>query len=362
LKANPETKKFHFSREYSRDNSPIKTQEDYFNYYDSEKLETGVELFSFETSSPKAVGYGFKIHRSLLKRRLSVALGKNQLLGTDTLSSIARKNNALAAINGSYFEPNGDPLGLLIKNHELISSPLYSRASFGINQNGKAIIGHPEFQGELITSGGKIKIDGINQITNADKSILYTKHFIKVQATKRGRIHLVIENKKLVHVTRRAVTIPENGFVMTISPENHPWIVELKPNTTFMLNYGLSQPWNKIKLAIGGGPRLLEKGDIPNLKKEHFNPSFFTQRAPRTAVGIDERGNLILIVADGRQKHSKGFTLKELATCMKELGAFDAVNLDGGGSTGLTLDGNILNSPSDGKERKISNALLVLQK
>jgi exopolysaccharide biosynthesis protein len=83
---------------------------------------------------------------------------------------------------------------------------------------------------------------------------------------------------------------------------------------------------------------------------------------PRTALGIDRYGRYILAVVDGRQKfHSTGLTLTEMAHTMRKLGAVNALNLDGGGSSVLAVRNRIVNKPSDGSERSVSNALLVMR-
>ena len=86
---------------------------------------------------------------------------------------------------------------------------------------------------------------------------------------------------------------------------------------------------------------------------------------PRTAIGIDkDTGQVLMLVVDGRQDFSRGLTMVELATMMTSLGAEDALNLDGGGSsTMLAPDLNgyvgVRNSPSDGFERHVANGLEV---
>ena len=86
---------------------------------------------------------------------------------------------------------------------------------------------------------------------------------------------------------------------------------------------------------------------------------------PRTAIGIDhDTGQLLLLVVDGRQDFSRGLTMKELAKLFERLGAEDALNLDGGGSSimlGRQPDGTlaVLNSPSDGHPRPVANGLEV---
>lgn len=82
---------------------------------------------------------------------------------------------------------------------------------------------------------------------------------------------------------------------------------------------------------------------------------------PRTAAGYSADGaRIILAVVDGRTDQSKGVSTKQLADIMKASGAAHALNLDGGGSSVMVVRGAIKNSPSDGAERAVGNALLVI--
>ena len=85
-------------------------------------------------------------------------------------------------------------------------------------------------------------------------------------------------------------------------------------------------------------------------------------RAPRTALGIKKDGTLLLVVVDGRNNNSAGLTLAELATYMLRLGAREAVNFDGGGSSVMAINGLVVNKPSDGKERPVSIGLGLFPK
>ena len=81
---------------------------------------------------------------------------------------------------------------------------------------------------------------------------------------------------------------------------------------------------------------------------------------PRTAVGVIDDNHLVFVVVDGRQSgYSEGVTLTELAAIMQDLGATTAYNLDGGGSSTMYFDGEVVNSPSQGEERGTSDVLYV---
>lgn len=95
-------------------------------------------------------------------------------------------------------------------------------------------------------------------------------------------------------------------------------------------------------------------------KEQKFQLTEFVEKLhPRTAVGVTEDGKLMLVTVDGRQAVSQGASLFQMAEIMKRLGAKNAINLDGGGSTTMTIGGATVNSPSDGKLRYLANGLLV---
>ena len=88
--------------------------------------------------------------------------------------------------------------------------------------------------------------------------------------------------------------------------------------------------------------------------------SYLCLRHPRTAVGIMADGRVLLVVVDGRSLRSGGASIVGLANLMRSLGAVDALNLDGGGSSTMVVNGRVVNSPSDGHERAVTSALVVL--
>ncbi|HCF62118.1 MAG TPA: hypothetical protein DFS52_29515, partial [Myxococcales bacterium] len=111
--------------------------------------------------------------------------------------------------------------------------------------------------------------------------------------------------------------------------------------------------------AVGGYPILVENGTA--LTSFSPAPSHCSSRHPRTAVGLSRgRQKLWLVVVDGRSTSSVGMTCRELATLMADLGAWTALNFDGGGSSAMTIAGTgTVNSPSDGSERTVSNHLAI---
>ncbi|MDX9781650.1 MAG: phosphodiester glycosidase family protein [Bacteroidales bacterium] len=136
----------------------------------------------------------------------------------------------------------------------------------------------------------------------------------------------------------------------------------------FILKADALREWEKYIQAeevLTTGPILRVAGEDLKLA----NASFYTTRHPRTAVGKRSDGTILLITADGRSPQAAGLSLAELQKIMKWLGADYAINLDGGGSTTLYIEGasdnGVVNHPTDNKtfdnkgERKVANAILV---
>lgn len=121
--------------------------------------------------------------------------------------------------------------------------------------------------------------------------------------------------------------------------------------------------WPDATEAIGGVPRIVSAGEV-DVQVEGSSSSFRTNREPRTAVGIDANGDLILATIDGRSSASAGVSLNDLAQWMIDIGSREALNLDGGGSTTLWAaesieEDGVVNTPSGGTQRRVSSVLGV---
>jgi exopolysaccharide biosynthesis protein len=129
---------------------------------------------------------------------------------------------------------------------------------------------------------------------------------------------------------------------------------ELKPGDEVKLSTGTLPDLTGSQVGIGGGPALVRGGVA--LKFNGLQP-----RHPRTALGWN-REHYFLVEVDGRQRVSAGMSFPELAAYMVKLGCTDAINLDGGGSATLWAFGNVMNSPSEGRERPAANGLVLVRK
>lgn len=121
----------------------------------------------------------------------------------------------------------------------------------------------------------------------------------------------------------------------------------------------------RLRTVVGGWPRIVRDGksvaEYADFVEGTF-PRFSSGRHPRTAAGISKNGStLYLVTVDGRRESDSGMSLVEMANAMIQLGAYQAMNFDGGGSTTMVVNGTLINKPSDQTgERPVGSALLVV--
>ncbi len=294
--------------------------------------------------------------------RIKVAPGGYSVLQRNRTSRIAQKNSALIAINGGFFAYDGAAVGAVLSNNEWIRLPWGGRTAVGFRKDGSARIDNLQAQARVILGNGEtINVRELNGWPDKGRVTLLTPRFGKFYQLKPGE--MALEVSKNIVVARPGgggVNIPADGFAVVASGGGRPPLERAMRGTSAQLKVDITG-WNGIVSALGGGPRLVENGRV-SVADESFRSDVRVGRGPRTAFGIDKQGRYIICVVDGRQpSHSIGMTLTELAYTMQKLGAVDAMNLDGGGSTALAVRSRIVNRPSDGSERAVSNALLVMR-
>ena len=268
--------------------------------------------------------------------------------------------NAILAVNGTYFKQNtGTPLGTLVINNEIITGPIYERVAFGISKNGFKTerLG---FTGEIKNNNTTLKIDNINQPRMLFSHILiYTSKWGDISPTTKSKCkQLAIKDGKIIATSDYPLVIPEGGVVISGPQEK---LKEFKLGEYVNINYKITPEWKDVKHIISGGPYLVKNGDIFVDAKSQKLTSI-SGRNPRTAIGYTKENTMIIVTVDGRKEGSSGVTLKELARLMKELNCYEAINLDGGSSTSMFVEGKILNGSNVKTSTKISNALVVREK
>jgi hypothetical protein len=295
--------------------------------------------------------------------------------GRLTPAQMAIQSSAVAAINGDFFSfTQGAPIGLMVREGELITTPLRSRATFGWGPQNSSV-GMCTASVSMTPEGGNlISVDELNQPCGQNQLAVYTPaegkallagpHITAMVSTGssmwspstvvEGTLDTILPDSAEVKVPEGKALLVATGDKMSLLSSLHPG----QHITIQIQTAGFD--WEKVENVIGGGPFLIRDGKVAvDAEHEGFPASFYAKRHPRTAIGKTADGDIWLVAIDGRQEISAGATLEETAKVLLRFGCVDAVNLDGGGSTCLSLMGVTVNRPSDGAERPVSNGILV---
>jgi hypothetical protein len=294
--------------------------------------------------------------------RVRVALAGFGVLQRQRTSRIASRYKAPLAVNGGFFAFDGAAVGAVKINGEWIRLPWKGRTAIGFDKDGRAKIANLQAQAQVLFSNGlSLPIRDLNGWPDRNRITAITRRFAPKFRLRPGDIAAVVDNGTLKSTPGSGVVyVPAKGFVLVANGGAIPELQRARRGLKATLR--ISAPgWEDYTSALGGGPRLVTNG-VAEVKEEGFRSDVTSGLGPRTAIGIDRDGSYIVVIADGRQGYySTGLTLQELAYTLQKYGAVDAVNLDGGGSAAIAVRGKVVNRPSDGVERRVSNALLVMR-
>ncbi len=290
---------------------------------------------------------------------------RGKVRSTAPLTQILAVDEAVAGVNGDFFDISrtGAPLGtgLDLDRGLLHARVQYWNESFYLRGNGAPAIGTLPMQ-TTITQHPDVRVTNYNAPWVMPGGLgVYTRAFGAqpgYDATQGQRADLRVVQVRGGRVVSRSTTMPTSGDVRgTMLVGRGPGAAALSPLTVgspVTVDPGVL---GRASMAITGDAVLLARGRVQVTDDGEMHP--------RTAVGIDQdTGDVLLLAVDGRQDSSRGQTMVELARAMKRLGAEKALNLDGGGSTTMVArraDGTtgVVNSPSDGAQRPVANALEV---
>ena len=314
------------------------------------------------------------------RARLKMLHAMDEAVGLETVSSLAARYGALAAVNSGYFRTTGtyrgDSVGVQVLNGKLLSEPNDVRAAVGLIERDRKqdlIFGHIRFDGQLVAgSHAKHAIDGLNRPRGDNELIIFTPEFHRTTLTDPNGLELLVRHGRIVEQRdlKGSSPIPVDGFVISVAGTARLWaLAKLRVGTRVKLNIDWSpteteqvNSWKQAANIIGGGPQLIKNGHVEITNAvEKILPSFVSDYHPRTAIAKLKSGQILLVTVDGRQPgESIGMSLTMLADLLLEFGAVEAINLDGGGSTTMVIKDKLVNKPSDAAgERPVSDAILV---
>ena len=287
----------------------------------------------------------------------------------------------VGAINGDYYDTgSGYPLGLLMAEGKILSGS-GNYYAVGFKADGSAVIGEPALTITAQSGAVSHELVAINKprVENGGVTLLTydfrTDHTTGTTTQGVNVLCEVIWGRAALggQMTLRVRQVTEDLLPVTMNPDQVvltaastanagalSFLRSLMTGSQVTVSFAAADPnWNGVTEAVGALHLLVKDGVVQT--------GFEAGYAPRTAVGVKANGQVVLYTVDGRQTgYSMGASLKVLAERMAELGCVNAVCLDGGGSTTAVASmpysaaAQVVNSPSDGTQRKVSNSLLLL--
>ena len=306
------------------------------------------------------------MNRGLVHPKIVLA-EENKLGSKGTLTQICKNYDAVAGVNGSFFDAKTyAAVGYLMIDGRAIQAPLIvkARTTFGITRDNKVMIGKPKFRRRIRPENDFFSmIDGINKKCGYGEIVIYTSDYAKKVSVPKGGMGYIFDGAGIVtELVRADAKIPEEGGLLMVSEEHLHRFKNTAAGTKILFTQSLMSPWDSVRDAFGSGMLLVTDGKITFDQSREEVGRYLMGDAPRTAIGITAANELVMAVADGRSSSYRGVDFDEIAQIMIDCGCTDAIALDGGGSSTLVYKGGVLNNVSDkGGLRKIANALVLLK-
>lgn len=346
------------------------------------EVADGIEQSTYERMDARGRNVINVLKVSLAKTDVKY-LDSGKVAGVQTLTEMAKAGDVDAAVNGDFFDINntGAVLGAGVELGEVIKSPNEDHREVAtVSTDGLGAITQLILQGEATVKGGEtIKLAGLNMTkVRPDRVAVYDHQWgdftlqRPIDADKNAKIVRVRDGKVFSideAISPDKIDIPEGDKILLgRGNDGVAKLSALKVGDEVEVSVGISENVDDIALAIGGNwSDILKDGKA--LDPKGNQDAFVTGLHPRTAIGFGDGGKtMYLVTVDGRSKNSRGMDLGELGRLMRELGATEAMNLDGGGSTTMVArdpgddDTSVENTPSDGTERNDGNGIGVVSK
>ncbi len=296
----------------------------------------------------------------------------------ETVKKLLTDNGALAGVNSDFFGMSGNysaPFGVVMKEGEVVSAGTSLNhdgdqyASFFMDEDNNPFFDYFKMNANFSNGQKTIELASINKVTAMVYPIYFDSQAAENTAgiDKRfeGLVKFVVEDDVITYISEpgETVAVPEDGYLIVMGKDYHTNAANaFQVNDQISLDINTSVDLDDMHIAFGGGGKLLVNGG-----EAPATSIVAAGRQPRTAFGISQDGaTAVFMVVDGRGD-SVGVTHSEMAAYMREYGAYNAMHLDGGGSSTMAVKTTedkevaVKNAVSDGSERKVINAVGVFQ-
>ena len=267
--------------------------------------------------------------------------------------------NELSVINAAVFSMSqGNPLFLIAENNRIINGGIVTEGAdqymnqptaFGIKADGSGEIGYFDFNVSMQYKGQNYELDGLNRDRRIGEAVVYTpQNYRSITGTNEYGVEIVVDTGQPItanyfgqtlsgvvsqvkpYGSTEALTIPANGFVISIQGVAWRTVLEgAQIGEPISVSFSVDSLWNNAQFIMGSGPMLVRDGQ-PYIMMSTAS-SRAKEIAPRTVVGVSkDKKTVHFVTVDGRQSHSKGMNMTQLANYLIALGVDTAINLDGG--------------------------------
>jgi hypothetical protein len=317
----------------------------------------------------------------------------NSGIGRECLTSISLRYGALAAINGGYFMVgnafDGKSQGAVKIQNRWFATPYPDCSSVAwMHDTAEVKMSRMGMLWKLTIGDVDLPVDGFNIPCHDGLAILYSSAIHRSTLSRCGTKEIAIVDSCIVDITYAGDhLLPLEGYVYSISSDNPLWHYPFTVGMPVKLSHQIAlldehfkdretdaetqNFWSNCDYIMSGSPLLIQDG-IMTLEYSYdaLKESIMFSRHPRSAIGVNEAGEWFFVVVEGRQPNkSLGMDIFELAEFMDELGCINALNLDGGASSLLLVEQNIVNTAIfngiegdflEKTQRRIADAFLVL--
>jgi hypothetical protein len=314
----------------------------------SETLARGLKYVRYN-AVPKA-GMVFRTHNlEWTPRGSNVKLtplmpDPNSLRGLRTVKSTLSLYDGIAGVNASFFNANLKiPLGLVLKDGELLNGSLFNRVALGLDAQNKASIAQVELTGLIKMGRWTQSIEIVNMPRSDGTQIALYSQMWGSQSPPAGggNIAIRLRNGRLHEVSSAGTLAIEgsNDWVLYGSSANLEPLASAEQGTSVEVLLSTVPDWSDKTMIVAGGPTLLKGGEpYIDLEAQRFGALPPNQKRPRTAIGVHPNEMITLMVVDSSPQ---GATLRETAELLALFGATEGMNLDGGASTQMVVKGRI---------------------
>jgi len=335
----------------------------------------------YKTSGPYNIKI-FEVDLTNPKNKLKTVLSKDVLgTGFEKTSSMSKRKSksghiVMGAVNGDFYgisapyNPYTFLVGSMISEKEFTFGRPNLRPLFGTIDEKKLFMDDMGFSGTVTASNeNSLNLNCVNDTVVTNYLVLYNKYFgsSTLSNNQVAEVKLKPITDFQINSSQKFIVLQKTTNTGNMSFSSSEYVLSGNGTAkTFLTDYvnvgdtvritiGTNPNRGAITNLVGGGPKLVVNGVVPT--------GLSTDVHPRTAVGFNlDSTKVFFVTVDGRQTgFSIGMSLPQLANYMQGIGCYQAVNLDGGGSTTMVVRNEVVNSPSDaGGERSVANALLAV--